>query len=212
MKDLKPNSRTESGASVDWGEVRRRLRDARASLEEALRPSPEEKRKILRARARELAQEIGEASIAGETVEVVEVLLAGEKYAVESGYVREVYPLKEITKLPGTPPFVLGITNVRGRVVAVNDLRSFFGLPETRTAEGGKLVILSDDAMELGVLADDVVGVRTLRLAELQAPLVSAGGGGADYFRGVTGDRLLVLDAEKILSDRRMVVREEAEA
>lgn len=211
MKDLKPNSRTESRASVDWGEVKRRIRDARAAFEEALTPSTEERRVILRARARELARETGEETVAGETVEVVEVLLAGERYAIESGYVREVYPLKEITKLPGTPHFVLGIMNVRGRVVAVNDLRSFFGLPETQaTAEACKLVVLSDGAMELGVLAGDVVGVRTLELAEVQPPPALAGDS-AQYLRGMTGDRIVLLDAERILNDQRMVVNEGAE-
>lgn len=209
MKDEKAHSQTEKSAPVDWDEVHRRLRHARAAVEEALTPSPEEKRSILKARARELAQETGEEGAAGESAEVVEILLAGERYAVESGYVREVYPLREITGLPGTPPFVLGVTNVRGRVVAVNDLRRFFGLPETRLTENGKLVILRHDRMELGVLADAVLGARPLPLAELQPP---PAGGGAEYLRGVTGDRTALLDAERILTDERIVIDEEVEA
>lgn len=209
MKDSKPNSRPQESVSVDWEEVNRRLRRARSAVDEALNPSPEEGYRILKARARELAQEAGEESGAGKRAEVVELFIAGERYAVESGYVGEVYPLKEMTNLPGTPPFILGITNVRGRVVAVNDLRRFFGLPETPAAESSKLVILRHSEIEVGVLADAVLGVRSLPLTELQAPLA---GGGAKYLRGITADRTALLDAEKILTDESIVVREEAEA
>lgn len=207
MKDLKPNSRPQESAPVDWEEVKRRLRRARSAVDEALTPSPAERRRILKERARELAQEASEESDAGERAEVVELLIAGERYAVESGYVSEVYPLKEMTNLPGTPPFVLGITNVRGRVVAVNDLRRFFGLPEMPPTESSKLVILRHGEMEFGVLADAVLGVRSLPLAELQAPLA---GGGAKYLRGINADLMALLDAEKILTDERIVINEEA--
>lgn len=213
MKDLQPNARGETGTAVDWEEVSRRLRRAHEAINDALASQPEEKRKILRARARELAQEKGEETVAGETFEVVEILLGGERYAVESSYVREVAPLKEVTRLPGTPPFLIGITNVRGRIVAVNDLRKFFGLPETHVAEGGKLVILRSDALELGVLAEGVIGVRALSPAELQPPMpAQAASGGTEYLRGVTGERVILLDAEKILGDGRMIVSEEVGA
>ena len=212
MKDEKPLFQTADSLSVDWDEIKRRLRRARLAVEEALTPSPEEKRRILKERARELAQETSQERIEGERAEVVEILLAGERYAVESGYVGEVYPLKEVTKLPGTPPFVLGITNVRGRIVAVNDLRRFFGLPETRPTGDGKLVIFRHDQMEFGVLADAVIGMRSIPIAELQPPLPALAGARAEYLRGITGDRMALLDAEKILTDERIVIHEEVEA
>jgi purine-binding chemotaxis protein CheW len=209
VKDEKPSPRHERSAPVDWEEVKRLL--ALAAPGEALTPPPDEKRKILKGRARELSREMTAGGGTGESAEVVELRVADERYGVESCYVHEVYPLKEMTWLPGTPPFVLGITNVRGRIVAVNDLRRFFSLPGAQTTAGGKLVILGNEAMEFGVLADEVVGVRSIPLAELQPPLRTLTGNGAKYLRGITGDRLALLDAEKILSDRRIVINEEAE-
>lgn len=47
-----------------------------------------------------------------------------------SEYVREIYPLKEFTPIPCTPPFVLGIINVRGQILSVIDIKKFFDLPE----------------------------------------------------------------------------------
>jgi purine-binding chemotaxis protein CheW len=58
-------------------------------------------------------------------LEVVEFLLAQERYGIATRCVREVLPLVELTPLPGVPPFVLGIANVRGQIVSVLDLKRF---------------------------------------------------------------------------------------
>ena len=63
---------------------------------------------------------------AGRLVEVLEFELSGERYAVATSFVTEVFPLVSFTELFCTPPFVLGITNLRGRIVSIVDLRRFF--------------------------------------------------------------------------------------
>jgi purine-binding chemotaxis protein CheW len=65
--------------------------------------------------------------------------------------------------------------------------------------------------MDLGILADDVVGVRSVPVSQLQAALPTLSGIGQEYLRGVTGDRLVVLDAGKILGDPKVIVQEEIE-
>lgn len=209
MKDKSQVARQEESRSVDWSEVHRRLRDARTGIELALTPAPEEKQKILKARARELARETVEKSASEATIEVVELLLAQEAYGIESSYVCEVYPLKKLTRLPGTPPFVLGIVNVRGQIVSVVDLRRFFGLPEMEITENSKIVRLRHAEMEFAILADEITDVCSIATEEIRPPLPTLTGIRAEYLRGVTNERLAVLDAEKILSDRKMVIHEE---
>src|SRR4029077_20843283 len=85
---------------------------------------------VLRTRARALARPPVQRPAAHTWLEVLEFRLAQESYAIETRYVREVYPLKDLTPLPCTPPFVLGIVNVRGRILPVIDLKKFFDLPE----------------------------------------------------------------------------------
>ncbi|MDA8325786.1 MAG: chemotaxis protein CheW [Nitrospiraceae bacterium] len=111
---------------IDWAEVRRRLEKAGSAADRA--PDPGEKKNILRKRALALAKE-PEAPDSGEHIDVLEFLLARERYAVESSYVREVWPLKDLTPVPCTPPFVLGIIGVRGRILSVLDLKKFLNLP-----------------------------------------------------------------------------------
>lgn len=213
MKDDNSAAREEKAAEViDWSEVNARLEQARAGIEQALTPSPEEKKKILKARARELAREPEAARTNEEFIEVVELLLAHEAYGIESKYVRAVYPLKGLTPLPGTPPFVRGLINVRGQILSVIDLRVFFGLPGMEISASSKIVILCNDEMEFGILVDAINGVREISLEAMRTSLTTLTGIGAEYLRGVTNERLAVLDAEKILSDRKIVVHEEVEA
>ena len=122
---------------------------------------------------------------------------------------REVYPLNDLTPVPCTPPFVLGIINVRGQIISVIDLKKLFGLPEKGLGDFNKVIILKSDTMEFGVLADVIVGFRTMPLAGLQQIIPTLTGVREEYLLGVTEDRLIVLDAEKILSDEKIVINEE---
>ncbi len=198
-----------SARSVDWAQVHRRLEAAQTAIARAVTPTAEEKKRVLRARAKALAAEPKQAQAGGEFIEVVAFLLAQESYAIESSYVREVYPLKELTPLPGTPSFLLGVTSVRGQILSVIDFKKFFDLPEKGLTDLNKLIIVSGDGMEFGVLADAILGVRPVPLAGIQPPLPSLTGIRADCLRGVTEDRLVVLDAAKVASDKRIIVQEE---
>ena len=164
---------------------------------------------ILKARARALAKEPEQAVAARSFIEITEFRLASETYGIESSFVREVYPLKDFTPLPGVPPFVLGIVNVHGQILSVVDLKKFFNLPDKGLGELNKVIILRNGRMEFGILADAVLGTQSVPLDAIQAPPVTVTGIGAEYLRGVTKERVIVLDAEKILDDEKIVVHEE---
>ena len=198
----------ETSRVIDWDEVRKRVEKARATAEQGWVPGPEERKEILRTRARALAGE-PEAKAVGEKIEIIEFLLAYEKYAVETSYVREVYPLRDLTPVPCTPAHVLGIINVRGQILSVIDLKKFFDLPEKGLGELNKVIILKSGNMQFGVLADAILGVRSLPVSGLQAALPTLTGVREEYLLGVTTDRLAVLDAGRILSDKKIVVDEE---
>lgn len=198
----------DTHSATDWNEIHERLEKVRSVIEQGWMPGPEEEKKILRQRARALAKE-PEKKGAGEEIEIIEFLLAQERYAMDASHVREVYPLNDLTPVPCTPPFVLGIINVRGQIISVIDLKKLFGLPDKGLGDLNKVIILKSDAMEFGVLADVIVGFRTMPLAGLQQVIPTLTGVREEYLMGVTEDRLIVLDAEKIMSDRKIVVNEE---
>jgi purine-binding chemotaxis protein CheW len=163
---------------------------------------------ILRERARVLALPRAEPEESADTIEVVEFVLSRERYAFETAAVRSIHPLRRLTPLPCTPAHVLGIVNLRGHVLAVIDIRRFFGLPQRGLADLDKVVVIGDDAMEFGVLADAVPGVRTVRRDALQKEIATFTGIRQAYLAGVAGDGLVVLDAGKLLRDETLAVNE----
>ena len=169
-------------------------------------------KQILRARAKALARTPQHAPAAATLLEVLEFRLAQEHYALETRYVQEVHPLKELTPLPCTPPFVLGIVNVRGRILPVLDLKKFFDLPEKGLTDLHRIILVRGNDLELGLLADVIVGVRSIPADSLQPSLPTLTGVRSDYLKGVTAERLVVLDLARILADPKIIVHEEVEA
>lgn len=197
----------QPGAKIDWNAVRRRMRVAEDALETGWSPGEDVKKRILRDRSGILAEK-PEQGEPGEQIEIVEFSLSNEKYGIETRYVREVYPLKDYTPVPCTPPFVLGIINVRGEILSIADMRKFFDLPEVGLGDLNRVIIVSSEEMDLGILADTITGVRKVPLEGLQPPPLTFTGLRREYLRGVAPDRTAILDAGKILSDSGIIVNE----
>ena len=212
MTDPHDSGNGRQAPTIDWEEVRQRLDRTRAAVEHESRQDPDEQRCILRARARDLAREPEAEMGADSFLEVVEFRLAHEAYAVESTWVRAVHPLRDLTPVPCTPPFVVGIMNVRGHIVSVVDLRRFFDLPADSPTDSSRVIVIRSDTMEFGILADAIVGTRRLLLDELQLSLSTLTGVREEYFKGVTADHTVVLDARRLLADSTMVVHQEVNA
>ena len=195
---------------IDWSEVKQRLEAARIATERIWAPTDEETQRILQERAQTLAREAVPAEAADAGIEVIEFLLAHERYAVASEHVRGVYPLEELTPLPCTPAFVLGIVNLRGEILSVIDLKKFFDLPEKGLTDLNKVIVLESEDMVFGIVADVISGVRRISRAGIQSSLPTLTGIREDYLLGVTAERVVVLDAEKLLSDEKLIVQEQA--
>lgn len=208
MSNKKKEPQEKDTKQINWDEIHRRLETSQGALGQGLQLTHEEKNKILKSRAKILAVESEKKAKAEEFIQVVEFLLASEKYAVASEYVREIYPLKEFTPIPCTPPFVLGIINVRGQILSVIDIKKFFGLPEKGLTDLNKVIILHTESMEFGILADAIIGVRNIVVSELQTSLPTLTGIREEYLKGIAKERTVILDAEKLLSDKSIVVHE----
>ena len=193
-------------APADWEEIRRRIAAITAATGLVSAPSPEAERSILKKRAKELAHEPERREKADEMLDEVEFDLANERYAFPLAQVREVSVLRELTPVPCTPPFVLGIMNLRGEIRTVVDLKKFFDLPWAGITELNKIIIIERDDLQIGILADAMRGVSRIPLADLQPALPTLTDIRADYLRGITSERVVVLDAAKILSDPRILV------
>lgn len=194
---------------VNFREIEQRLEIAHGTIERIWAPSAEETQRILQIRALALAQEPLREEAADEDLEILEFTLAYERYAIESHFVRQVASLESLTPLPCTPAFVLGIVNLRGALYPVIDLRKFFELPEKGLSNLNKIIVLQSRKILFSILADTIIGVSSILKKHIQPSLPTLTGVRKSYLMGITPERLVVLDAEKLLMDESINVQDQ---
>jgi purine-binding chemotaxis protein CheW len=160
----------------------------------------------LRERARKLAAERESMKCDETGLDVVLFELAMETYGLETRWISEVAPLRRLTKVPGTPPFIMGITGIRGRVVSLVDLRVFFELPVKGITQFNRLLLLEGSGMEFCIVADRVVGTSRVNPESLCRDVATLTGVRRSYLLGVAGGPIIILDGEKLLEDQGLIV------
>jgi purine-binding chemotaxis protein CheW len=169
--------------------------------------SAEREQEILQARAEALARVSEEED--RETVQLVVFSLANETYGVATLYVREVQTLGDVSPVPCTPSFVVGIINIRGAIYSVVDISELLGLPPREMTDTTKVLLVAAAGLEVGIVADDVLGESSIPLADIKPPLATRAGVKEEYVQGVTQEMLSILNLEALMADERMVVHEE---
>lgn len=198
----------KQGATIDWDDIKRKVASLQTMIDQKDIYLPEETRALLIQRAVALALKKNDETVQQEQREIIVFRVGAETYGIETAFVREVYPLREFTALPGIPSFVLGIMNVRGQIVSIIDLRKFLGLPEKGLGELNKVIILSTDRMEFGILADVVEGTRSVASKDVLAVPPGVIEVGEQYLKGMTEDHVVLLDAESIVNDKQLIVNQ----
>lgn len=129
--------------------------------------------------------------------------LGGETYCVSVLQVQEVLRYSEVAPVPGAPSFVLGIINLRGKVITVVDTRSHFGLSPGKITDSTRVIIVEANNHVVGLLVDSVAEVIYLRESEIEgAPNVGSDGGNK-FIQGVchkNNELLIMVDLNKLLS------------
>jgi purine-binding chemotaxis protein CheW len=130
--------------------------------------------------------------------------LDNETYGINVMQVQEILRYTEIAPVPGAPPYVLGIINLRGNVVTVIDTRLRFGLSETETSDQTRIVIIETENQVVGILVDAVAEVVYLRQSEIETTPNVGNEETAKFIQGVchkNEELLILVDLEKMMSD-----------
>src|SRR5881227_2340262 len=113
----------------------------------------------------ELALADGDAGAEAGTGVVVR--FGAGRYAIAMSAIAEVGRVARMTRVPGVPPWVAGVSNWRGRILPVVDLRPLLGVPATDLRDDARLVVTGDEAVSVGLLVEAVEGVASVPLSEL---------------------------------------------
>ncbi len=175
---------------------RRRLRERLAAKAE---PSEAERAEhiqgVLAARAEKYALPARSEALAA-LRSVLGFQCGGERFAIECRYVLETGS-RALTRVPGAPPHLLGLANLRGEILPVFDLLRALGRPGVDAA-GEQLIVLGARGAEVGILAQALDGVTQLDERALRPPPNPAALPQAVVL-GVTSDAVTLLDGKVLL-------------
>lgn len=130
--------------------------------------------------------------------------LANERYGVDIGTVHEIIRMQEITHVPNSPNYVDGVTNLRGKIIPVVNLRMLFGLEPGEETSETRIVVVEIEGEDIGVRVDAVAEV--LKVAESSVEQETSAvvtTMDSDYMQGIanSGQGLVILlDLAKVLS------------
>ena len=139
-----------------------------------------------------------------EVLQWVTFRLANETYGINVMQVQEVLRFSDIAPVPGAPPYVLGIINLRGNVVTVIDTCQRFGLPPIEMTDNTRIVIIETDHQVIGILVDAVAEVVYLKRSEIETTPNVGNDESAKFIQGVShreGELLILVDLNKLLGE-----------
>lgn len=132
--------------------------------------------------------------------------LASEHYGIEIATVDGIIKMQEVVSVPHAPAFVEGVTNLRGSVLPVIDLRKRFGLPPSDTTNDTRIVVVNMEGnRKVGMIVDAVTEVLTIPEESIEPtpPIVSTID--SNFIIGIAkvDDRLVILlDLASVLNER----------
>ncbi len=133
--------------------------------------------------------------------EAVVVRFGGSRYGVPMSDVAEVVSVPRVTRVPGTPDWLTGVVNWRGRVLAVLDLRPVIGHEQSPLPSSARVVVVSADGVEAGLLVEAVSGLLSSDAGAVEPIPATVGAAAAELIAGLVDDHgpLALLDAPAVL-------------
>lgn len=167
----------------------------------------EEEQAILKKRARILSGKIEEEE--KELSEFLICSISNEHYGFSTKYIQEVFLINNITKLPECPDWLSGIINLRGEIISVIDVRQFFDLQLSEEKSNFMTLILHKNDIKFGILIDAITDIVSVDENDIVKEFATFDDIRKNYLLGITNDRYSLLDAEKLLSDPKLIINNE---
>jgi purine-binding chemotaxis protein CheW len=136
---------------------------------------------------------IGEENSEG--VQMVIFMLDGQYYGIGIETVDSIIKMQAITELPHAPHFIVGLTNLRGKVLPVISLRKRFGFAEQETTKNSRIIVINVEQKEAGLIVDGVSEVETIPRKNIEATPAMTASNASRPIEGIAklDDRLIIL-------------------
>lgn len=136
------------------------------------------------------------------TIHIMVFRLTHEWYGIEITKIKEVSKVDKITFLPSSPNYITGITNLRGNILSVTDLKRIFDLPPEEITNRSRLLNIILGVLETSLLVDEVTDTIEVPTTKIDPPFATISPEKAKYLEGecmIDGKLIGILSVEKIL-------------
>ena len=136
--------------------------------------------------------------------------LASQTYCLDTSFIKEVLVLKDLTPIPNTPDFVIGVINVRGQILAVYNAKKIFNVKEVGIKDQNNVIILKDNDkdIEFGILVDGILGNIKLSLHEIEPIPESLNETGIEYLKGITDNGIIVINTKGFIESPLLIIKQ----
>lgn len=145
-------------------------------------------------------------------IQCISFYLGEEEFALDILNVREIIRVPDITRVPGSPEFIDGVLNLRGRVIPVINLHRRFGFPQSSAGRKNRIIVLETEGELIGIKVDAVKEVTFLTPETIKESPEILSNLDTQYIAGIAQheERLIILvDSYAILSaDQLRAVQE----
>ncbi|MCH8027644.1 MAG: purine-binding chemotaxis protein CheW [candidate division Zixibacteria bacterium] len=135
-----------------------------------------------------------------------------EEYGLEILSVHEIIGIMDVTAVPRTPRHILGVINLRGKIIPILELRLKFGLPSIDNTEETCIIVVQCSGVQMGIVVDKVSEVLDIPSEEIEDAPSFGESVNTDYILGIgkSDDNVkLLLDIDKIISSKDMELIED---
>ncbi len=113
--------------------------------------------------------DILENTAVGELKEYIVSRVGDEQYGIDISYVDNIVRMQNITRVPKTQSYFIGVINLRGEIIPVMDLRKKLELDENELTSATRIIIIKpEQSALLGLLVDEVREVVSLSVDEIE--------------------------------------------
>lgn len=134
--------------------------------------------------------------------------LDNEQFGIEILKVREIIRVMNTTNVPGAPPFIRGVINLRGKIIPVLELRSRFGLDDVEDGERTCIIVVEvtrdDRTVEIGLVVDSVREVLNVGADDVEPPPEFGANVETSLLLGIARSEdavRILLDVDRVVTD-----------
>jgi purine-binding chemotaxis protein CheW len=147
--------------------------------------------------------------VAADKVDLVVFRVGMEQFAFMLKHVKEIVKVAEIKKVPYAPAHVVGLSNLRGVILPVLDIRKCLNMPQKEVDDDSRIIVTDIQGRQAGIIVDRISQVTSVEAPSIVEPPANIKNTQGGYVSGITvKDKgksiIMVLDVEKIVDIRQL--------